>query len=96
MLNAVQLPGVPLQTVEGYPVPNTETTELLTSEELAVRLKVHPQTVRNWASRGTIPAVRITRRVRRFDLAAVMRALGVGAPEGRETEPTSATAEAGS
>ena len=77
-------------------MPNAATTELLTADELAERLKVPPQTVRNWASRGTIPAVRITRRIRRFDLADVMRALGNREMGGQETEPAPAAAKAGS
>lgn len=57
-------------------MPDAETPQLLTAEELAERLKVTPALVRSWASRGVIPAVRITGRTRRYALADVMKALG--------------------
>jgi excisionase family DNA binding protein len=53
--------------------------------EVAELLKVNPQTVRNWIVKGTLPAVRVGRRVRirRVDLD---RMLGTGA---EENEPSS-------
>jgi excisionase family DNA binding protein len=39
----------------------------LTVNEVAQTLKLNPQTVRNWIDAGTLPAVRIGRRVRRED-----------------------------
>lgn len=54
-------------------MPNAA-TELFTAEELANRLRVRPDTVRNWARRGLIPAVRLSPKVIRFDLAAVVEA----------------------
>ena len=51
------------------------TKELLTAEELADRLRVRPETVRTWARRGTIPAVRLSPKVIRFDLQAVVEAM---------------------
>jgi excisionase family DNA binding protein len=38
--------------------------EFLTVDEVAARLKLNPQTVRNWISAGALPAVRAGRRVR--------------------------------
>ena len=35
---------------------------LITTEELAVIFRVHPQTIRNWVARGKIPHVQIGRR----------------------------------
>ena len=38
--------------------------EYLTVNEIAEHLKLNPQTVRNWIDQGSLPAVRIGRRVR--------------------------------
>jgi len=46
-------------------------SELLTTEELADRLKVKPATVRLWRRQGIIPAIQITGTVYRFDPAEV-------------------------
>jgi nitrogen PTS system EIIA component len=45
---------------------------VLTTSELAERLRVSPATVRNWAARGEIPALRIARtwRFRESDIQA--------------------------
>jgi excisionase family DNA binding protein len=40
------------------------TDDFLTVDEVAARLKVNSQTVRNWIDRGALPAYRIGRRVR--------------------------------
>ena len=47
----------------------------ITVDELAKRLRLKPCTVRRWANKGFIPAVRITPKVLRFDAADVERAL---------------------
>ena len=58
-------------------------SELLTPDELADRLHVRPSTVRRWAQEGRIPAVRLTPKVVRYDLAAVVAAMTDGQkPEG--------------
>ena len=49
--------------------------ELLTAAELAARLRVRPDTLKAWSRRGCIPAVRITPKVVRFDLDAVLASL---------------------
>jgi predicted site-specific integrase-resolvase len=49
--------------------------KLVTADELADALKVKPETVRGWSRTGLIPAVRLTPKVIRYDLAAVIRAL---------------------
>ena len=48
--------------------------EYLTVHEIADRLKLNQQTVRNWIDQGRLPAVRIGRRVRvrRADLDRVL------------------------
>jgi excisionase family DNA binding protein len=38
--------------------------EFLTVAEVAERLRLNPQTVRDWIDAGSLPAVRIDRRVR--------------------------------
>jgi excisionase family DNA binding protein len=50
----------------------TTTDELLTLNELAQRLKMHPDTVRGLKRRGVIPALKIGHRTLRFDYQAVL------------------------
>ena len=49
--------------------------DLLTLDELAKRLKLHPVTVRGLKRRGVIPSLRIGHRTLRFEYAAVLDAL---------------------
>ena len=59
--------------------------DLLTAAELAARLQVKPGTVLQWQRAGRIPAVRITAKVLRFNLSAVLTTLGnqqAARPEG--------------
>ena len=51
------------------------TTDLLTARDLAERLRVSPETVREWARRGCIPALRLSPKALRFDAKAVLAAL---------------------
>ncbi len=51
------------------------TTELLTAEELAERLRLKASTVHGWARIGKIPKVRLSRKVIRFDPAEVIETL---------------------
>ena len=46
--------------------------KLLTAEEVAEVLQVSPRTIREWARTRKIPAVRVSRKVRRFDLQDVL------------------------
>lgn len=68
--------------------------EFLTVGEIAELLKVNQQTVRNWIDRGSLPAVRVGRRVR-VRQSALDRILGTGSDDagtgGRRDEvaPTS-------
>lgn len=51
--------------------------ELLTAAEVASRLKVATQTVRNWVDRGELPAIRVgvrRVRIRESDLEAFLEA----------------------
>lgn len=50
-------------------------TELMTADEVAERLQVCPVTVRQWARRGWIPTVRLSPKVVRYDLEAVVKAM---------------------
>ena len=50
-------------------------TELLTAEEVADRIRVRPDTVRIWARRGIIPAVKLSVKVIRFNLGDVLASL---------------------
>jgi excisionase family DNA binding protein len=45
-------------------VPDWDNEEFLTVAEVAERLKLNQQTIRNWIDAGTLPALRIGRRVR--------------------------------
>jgi excisionase family DNA binding protein len=67
--------------------------EFLTVAQIAERLKLNPQTLRNWIDRGELPAVRIGRRVRvrRSDLEQL---LAQGQTAGPAHEPQGPTAEA--
>jgi len=49
--------------------------QLLTAEELADRLAMSPRTVIALARAGRVPEVRISSRIRRFDLDEVLAAL---------------------
>ncbi len=51
------------------------TDELLTADELAVRLRVRPSTVRNWSRRGLIPVRKLSPKVLRYVAAEVIDAL---------------------
>ena len=62
------------------------TADLLTADELAKRLKVQPSTVRRWHRDGKIPSVRLTPKVVRFDLGAVLDAL-TSDGQGQEVTP---------
>lgn len=53
-------------------------SDLLSAEQLAERLGVKAGTVKAWLAAGKIPASRLTRKVIRFDLDAVVTALTVG------------------
>ena len=50
-------------------------TDLLNTGELAERLRLSPETVREWARRGRIPSLRLSRKAIRYDLVAVLTAL---------------------
>jgi hypothetical protein len=56
-------------------VEMSSSLELLRAEELARRLDVKPATIRAWSRKGLIPSVRVTPKVIRFDVAAVLDAL---------------------
>ena len=68
--------------------------EYLTVKEIAERLKLNPQTLRNWIDAGSLPAVRIGRRVRvrRTDLDRILAQGTSGAVEPQPS--TVAAAEA--
>ena len=48
---------------------------LMTAAELASALAVSPETIKVWARQGIIPAVKITRRIVRFDWQSVLHEL---------------------
>lgn len=50
--------------------------EILTADQLAKRLKVKSGTVKIWARKGIIPAMRPTLKILRFNWAEVLAALG--------------------
>ncbi len=52
-----------------------DTDRLLTINQLAEKLELHPVTVRGLKRRGVIPAIRIGHRTLRFEYDAVIDAL---------------------
>ena len=66
----------------------------LTVAEVAEMLKLNQQTVRNWIDQGSLPAVRVGRRVRikRSDLARVLDE-GYSAGSASAAEPAGPSAE---
>jgi excisionase family DNA binding protein len=50
-------------------------SEFLTTRQLAERLQVSPETIRDWARKGRIPVIRVNAKIRRYDLAAVLASL---------------------
>jgi excisionase family DNA binding protein len=53
----------------------TARDDLLTAAELADRLRVKPSTILEWQRSGRIPSIRLSHKVLRFDLDAVLTAL---------------------
>jgi excisionase family DNA binding protein len=53
----------------------TARDDLLTAAELADRLRVRPSTILEWQRSGRIPSIRLSHKVLRFDLTAVLAAL---------------------
>ena len=53
----------------------TNNEAMLTLNELAERLKIHPQTIRGLYRRKVIPGLKIGHRTLRFNYAAVIDAL---------------------
>ena len=49
--------------------------ELLTAEEVASRLRMQPTTIRQWSRTGQIPRVRLSPKIIRYRLDAVVKAL---------------------
>lgn len=49
--------------------------ELVSAVQVAKALQVKPETVRIWSRTGRIPVLRLTRKVIRYDLGAVLTAL---------------------
>jgi excisionase family DNA binding protein len=68
--------------------------EFLTVAEVAELLRLNQQTVRNWIDQGSLPAVRVGRRVRirRSDLERVLAEGATGAPD-PESQDVSQRAE---
>lgn len=73
-------------------LPNADPGEFLTVAEVAEMLKLNQQTVRNWIDQGSLPALRVGRRVRilRSDLEHMLEeGYTVGSTlTGREPGPT--------
>jgi excisionase family DNA binding protein len=71
---------------------NADPEEFLTVAEVAEMLKLNQQTVRNWIDQGSLPALRVGRRVRilRSDFEHMLEEgyTASGGPTGREPGPT--------
>jgi len=77
----------------GAAKPPTTVDQLLTVAEIAATLRMNQQTIRNWIEAGTLPAIRIGRRVRirRADFNALVSAHPAG-PGGAATTDAAYTA----
>jgi excisionase family DNA binding protein len=64
--------------------------EYLTVIEIAEHLKLNPQTIRNWIDAGSLPAVRVGRRVR-IRRADLDRLLAQGTTATAQPQPAPAT-----
>jgi excisionase family DNA binding protein len=64
--------------------------EYLTVNEIAEHLKLNPQTIRNWIEVGSLPAVRVGRRVR-IRRADLDRLLAQGTTATAQPQPATAT-----
>lgn len=60
------------RAVHDPPLP-VERTELLTYQEAADQLRVHPRTIRNWADDGRLVRVELSHQVQRVTAASVER-----------------------
>ncbi|MGI9107381.1 MAG: helix-turn-helix transcriptional regulator [Pyrinomonadaceae bacterium] len=67
--------------------PQDKREEFLTARQLAELLQVSESTVRRLAREGRIPALRLTSRLLRFHLAAVMHALDGTQQKSRPRRP---------
>jgi len=57
-------------------------SELFTGRELAKRLRVTPGTVLWWARQGRIPSLRLSHKVIRYNLDAVLQAMAAKPAKG--------------
>ena len=73
---------------------SANTEEFLTVAEVAELLKLNQQTVRNWIDQGSLPALRVGRRVRirRSDLNRLLEERYTGASSG-SSQPEGPSAE---
>jgi excisionase family DNA binding protein len=80
--------------IDGAAKPPTSADQLLTVAEIATILRMNQQTIRNWIEAGTLPAIRIGRRVRirRADFNALVAAHPAG-PQGALTTEAAFTAQ---
>ena len=61
--------------------------ELLTLDELAQRLRLHPDTARSLYRRGVIPGLKLGHRTLRFEYGQVLEALRQAGDPAAETIP---------
>ena len=72
--------------------------EIVTTAQLAERYQVSAETILTWSKAGKIPSIRVGKKVRRYDVTAVMQALDTkvesGCPTQTMTQPTVAAMQA--
>lgn len=70
--------------------PNEPEESYLTVAEVAETLKLNQQTVRNWIDQGSLPALRVGRRVRikRSDFERILEESYSGGPTQTATRPS--------
>lgn len=62
------------------------TTRYVSVDEVAAALSLAPTTITTWARAGKIPSLKVSPKLRRYDLNAVLEALGRERADGDDSD----------